>query len=83
MDEHRLAGHAIAIKEILDMQSYNEMQSLKSQVKDYLYESFIEMYLGERKVYELVWPKTHLELIKASKLLNNPQIYSDLLVNFQ
>lgn len=83
MDEHRLAGHATAIKGILDMQSYNEMQSLKSQAKDYLYESFIEMYLGERKVYELVWPKTHLELIKASKLLNNPQIYSDLLVNFQ
>ncbi len=82
IDEIKLENHTEAIKNILNDRSQTEILSLRSQVKNHLYESFITISLGERKAYELVWLKTHPELVKAGEVLNDPKIYSSLLANY-
>jgi len=82
VDEDKFANHTDAIKNLLDNRSQNEALSLRSQVTDYLYESFITIGLGKRKACELVWLKTHPELVKAREVLNDPKIYSSFLANY-
>ncbi|MCD6162054.1 MAG: S41 family peptidase [candidate division Zixibacteria bacterium] len=82
LNKDNLSGYVDDIKKILEKKSDKEMLTLHSQIKDILYESFITQGLGKRKAYELVWLKTHPELIKAGMVLGNPQTYDNLLANY-
>jgi carboxyl-terminal processing protease len=77
-----LNDHVKAIKDILFTRSNDEMISLRLQIKDLLYDCIIVTCLGKHKSYELVWLKRHPELTKAREVLNNPDIYSNLLAGF-
>ena len=78
----KLNDHIKAIKDILSSKSNDEMLSLRSQIKDLLYECIISNCLGKQKSYELVWFKKHPELIKSWEVLNAPDIYNNLLAGF-
>lgn len=82
INKDNLNSYVDGIKNILEKKSENETLQLHSQIKDFLYESFITQGLGKRKAYELVWLKTHPELIKAGKVLNNPKTYDEFLANY-
>lgn len=77
-----LNDHVKAIKDILFIRSNDEMISLRLQIKDLLYDYIIVTCLGKQKSYELVWLKRHPELIKSREVLNNPNIYNNLLAGF-
>ncbi|MCP4580325.1 MAG: S41 family peptidase [candidate division Zixibacteria bacterium] len=81
-EETSLNDHFDAIVKILEQNSKNEMLSMRSRFKDILYEFYIRTNLGEKKAFELVYQKKDPELIKAGKVLKNPETYSSLLVGF-
>lgn len=80
-NDPRLDEHLKAIKEVLAQRSIAELRSVRSQLRDMLYENFIDQCLGIRKTVELVWLKKHQEIVKAREVMANPNSYASLLTN--
>jgi carboxyl-terminal processing protease len=80
-NDQRLGSHFAAIDEILAERSNQELNSVRGQLKDLLYESFINQCLGAKKAIELSWLETNPEIIKAREIMGNRQSYTALLSN--
>jgi carboxyl-terminal processing protease len=78
----RLNNHLKAIKEILTRPSTTELWSVKPQLKELLYENFLEKRLGTKRAVELVWLKNHQEIAKAREVLSDLKSYVNLLSNY-
>jgi carboxyl-terminal processing protease len=78
----RLKDHLEIISQILAERSNEEANSVKTQLRDLLFENFISQCLGQKKAIELVWLKNHPELIKAKEIIKNPQAYANILANY-
>lgn len=80
-NDRRLEEHLKAINEILSERSIAELQSVNGQLKDLLYENFIDQCLGTRKAIELIWIENDREITKAREIMANRNMYVGLLSN--
>jgi carboxyl-terminal processing protease len=80
-NDRKLSGHIEALGEILAQRSIAELQSVRGQLKDLLYENFLNQCLGTKKSIELGWLKNSPEIIKAKEIMANRQSYANLLTN--
>jgi len=71
--------HTKAISDLLEKRSQAEIEIQRQNIKDHLYESFIRLGLGERKVCELIWFHKRAEFVEARRILSQPGLYVDRL----
>jgi carboxyl-terminal processing protease len=80
--DSRLAPSLDEISGTLEKRSQDEMYSLTLQVKERLYESFIEIALDGNQSYELIDMKHDPSLLKASEVIKDLQTYRSYLANY-
>lgn len=80
--ESRLNEPLAEINNILNENAANDLLSVKSALKNLLYEYLITYKFGDKVALELAGQFTDPELSKAGEVLRNPDTYSSLLVGY-
>jgi len=80
--DRSIGGQLDKMSEYLARRSGDELESLRPQVKDLLYESFIRRRMDSREAYRLLNVAHDPELLKARDVVNNPDAYGNLLAGF-
>ena len=70
------------ISDYLSRRSRDELQSLRPQIKELLYESFIRRRMDSREAYHLLNVANDPELQKARDAVNHPEAYENLLAGY-